>query len=99
MSKLSLSADSLTEGESLLHLFNLECQDPECEGLDCEHGCYKAVSENSHIELDNSDMIMLNIEFRTPKNFAFKKCVDESGISSKLPTRKSSAKTFLRIWQ
>ena len=40
-------------------------------------------------------MFMLNIEFPTPTNFFRKKCVDASGISLKLPTRKSSAKTIL----
>ena len=86
---------SLTENESRLHLFKLECQDPQCEGLECNHGGYKAANEGCHTELDNSDMYMLNIEFPTPINFVCKECVDVSGISSKLPTRKSSSKTIL----
>ena len=89
------STASLTEGESRLHLFKLEYQDPQCEGLDCNHGCYKAVIPSCRNELDNSDMFMLNVEFTTPVNFVCKKCVDASGISSKLFVRKSSAKTIL----
>ena len=85
----------LTEGDSLLHLLKLECQGEECEVLDCEHGCYKAVIGNCHKELDNSDMFMLNVEFPTPTNFVCKKCVDASAISSELFVRKSSAKTIL----
>ena len=90
------STASLTDGESLVHLLNLECQGPECECLDCEHGCYKAVNENCLIEPDNYDMFMLNIEFLSPANFVCKKCVDASGIASELLTRKSSAKTILK---
>ena len=82
------TAASLTEGESLLHLRKLECQGEECEGLDCERGCYKAVSENCLLALGNSGMFMLNIELPTPVNFVCKKCVDASGISPKLFTRK-----------
>ena len=67
MSQLSLSTSSLTDGESLLHLFKLECQDSECNGLNCNHGCYRAVNKECHIELDESDMYMLHIEFPTPK--------------------------------
>ena len=86
------TAASLTEGESLLHLFKLECRGKECEGLDSEHGCYTAVNENCRIELDNSDMFMLNIEFHSPVNFVCKKCVETSGISANLFARKSSTK-------
>ena len=93
------STASLTEGESLLHLFKLECQDPQCEGLDCNRGCYKSVIESCHIEVGNSDMCMLNIEFRNPVNFVCKKCVDVRGISLKLPRRKSPGRAFLMIWQ
>ena len=39
-------------------------------------------------------MSMLHIEFQTPLNSAFGKCIGESEISSKIPTRKSSTKTF-----
>ena len=95
MSQFSFSTASLKEDESLLHLRKLEWQDTQCEGLECNHGRYKAVSESCHTELDNSDMCMLNIEFPAPINFVCKKCVDVSGISSKLPTRKSSSKTIL----
>ena len=86
---------SLPDVESLLHLFKLEYRGPEFEGSDCERGRYKAVSENPHVELDNSDVSMLNIEFPTPINFFCKKCVDTSGIPSKLLTRKLSTKTIL----
>ena len=79
---------SLTEGASILHLFKLECQDPQFEGLDFNHGRYKAVSPSCRNELDNSDMFMLNIEFPTPINFVCKKCVGASGISPKLFIRK-----------
>ena len=96
MSQFSFSTASLKEDESLLHLRKLEWQDTQCEGLECNHGRYKAVSESCHTELDNSDMYMLNIEFPTPINFVCKECVDVSGISSKLPTRKSSTKTILK---
>ena len=44
---LRFSAASVTESESLLHLFKLDCHVPECEGLDCNHGCYKSVGESS----------------------------------------------------
>ena len=63
------STASLTEGDSLLHLFKLECQGPLREGLDCNHGCYKAANQSCHVELDNSDMFMLNIGFPIPGKF------------------------------
>ena len=74
----------IAENESLLHMFKLECQGPQCEGLDCNRGCYKEVNQSCHAELDNSDMFMLDIEFPAPGNFVCKKCVDASDISSKL---------------
>ena len=63
------ATSSLTEGESLLHLFKLEFPDPRCEGLDCNNGCYKAANQSCHAELDNSDMFMLNIGFPIPGKF------------------------------
>ena len=63
------SAASLTEEESLLRLFKIVCQGPECDGLNCNHGCYKAVNKDCHQLLDESDMFMLHIEFLTPIKF------------------------------
>ena len=74
-SKLCLPAASLTDGESLLHLLKLVCQDPECGGLNCNHGCYKEVNKDCHKILDESDMFMLHIEFSTPLNFVCEKCI------------------------
>ena len=85
---------SLAEGESLLHPFKLECQDPQGEGIERNRGCYKAVNPSCHIELDNSDMPMLQIEFHTPTNFVCRKCVGASNISPELYISKSSAKTM-----
>ena len=56
----------------------------------------EAASGNCHIELDNSDMFMSNIEFPTPTNTVGKKCGGACGISSKLRTRRSSTKTILK---
>ena len=60
---------SLTEEETLLHVFQLVCGDPSCEEPDCGRGVYKAVSKDCHKDLDESDMCMLFIEFPNPVNF------------------------------
>ena len=60
---------SLTEGESHIHLFKLVCRDPECDGLKCNHGCYKAVDKDCQKILDESDMFILHIVFPTPLIF------------------------------
>ena len=69
------TAESLAGGESLLHLFKLTCQGPQCEGLNCNHGRYKEVRKDCHKLLDESYMFMLHIEFPTPLNFVCKKCI------------------------
>ena len=61
---------SLTEDDPIIHLFKLECQDKEFEGLDCDRGFQKAANESCQTELDNSDMFMLNIEFPNPTNLS-----------------------------
>ena len=50
----------------------------------------KAVDEDRHKILDESDAFMLHIEFLTALNFVCEKCIGESEISSKIFTRKSS---------
>ena len=67
-------AASLTVGESLLRLFKLECQDPECNCLDWEYGCYKAVNKDCHTQLNESGGLMLQIEFPTPINLSGEMC-------------------------
>ena len=66
------TAASLTEGESILHLFKLTRQGPECDGLNCNLGCYKAVSKDCHKLLDEPDMFMLHIEFPIPVKFCLR---------------------------
>ena len=88
------SAASLKEDESLLRLFKLVCQGPECEGLNCNHGCYKAVDKDCHQILDESDMFMLHLEFPTPLNYVCEKFIGESEIPPEIFTRNSSAKTI-----
>ena len=78
-----------------MHLSKLECQDKNSEGLYCKHGCFKAVNPGCHIELDNSEMFMPQIEFPTPTNFVCRKCVDASEIAAEIFLRQSSAKTIL----
>ena len=78
-----------------MHLSKLECQDKNSEGLYCKHGCFKAVNPGCHIELDNSEMFMPQIEFPTPTNFVCRKCVEASDIPSEIFLRKSSSETTL----
>ena len=85
---------SLTEGESLLHLFKLECQGPKCADLDYKRGCFKAANQACRKILDESDMLMLHIENPTPINFPREKCIGASEISSKIFTSRSSTKTI-----
>ena len=47
------------------------------------------------MEIDNSDMFLLQLEYRNPINFVCKKCVDVSEIPNEISIRKSSAKTIL----
>ena len=85
---------SLTGDESILRVFKLVCQGPECGGLNCNHGCYKAGNEECRKILDEFDMFMLHIEFLTPLNFVGEKCIGGSEISSKISPRASSSKTI-----
>ena len=68
---------SLTEGESLLRLFLLTCQGPECEDLVCNHGRYKEVGKDCHKVLGETEMFTLRIEFPTPLNFLREKCFEK----------------------
>ena len=69
MSQFCLPSASLTDGESNLRPFKLVRKGPECEGLNCNHGCYKAVSADCQKILDESDVFTLRIGFPTPLNF------------------------------
>ena len=62
------SMASLTEGESTSRLFKLVCRGPKCAGLNCNHGCYKAVGEDRRKILDESDMFILHIVSPAPLN-------------------------------
>ena len=86
---------SLTDGESLLHASKLECQDIDGEWLDFDHGWPRAVNPDCHIGIDNSSILLPQLEFCAPVNFACKKCVDISEIPGKVPIRKSPIETIL----
>ena len=86
---------SLTEDESLLHTSKLERRDIDGEGLDCGHGWPRAVNPDCHIGIDNSAMLLPQLEVCAPVNFVCKKCVDISEIDGKVPIRKSPIDTIL----
>ena len=89
--------ESLTKDESLLLLFILTCENPDCADLVCDHGRYKAVRKDCRKVLDESDMFMMSIEFPTPLNSPRRKCFGKSEIYTKIFTRKSSLKTLETI--
>ena len=86
---------SLAEGESHIHISKLECQDNDCDGLDCNHGCFKSVNPMRRKELDDSEMLLPQLEPFTPINFVCKECIEVIEISRKISTMKSSAITIL----
>ena len=89
---LRFTTESLTSGESLLHLFALTRGAGNCEELICNHGSYKKANPKCHKVLDESDMAMLQIDLIAPLNFICEKCLDKSDMGSKLYDRKSSLK-------
>ena len=72
------STESLTGGESLLRLFILTCETLDCDDLACNHGCYKAASEDCHKVLEEPDMFLMFVEFPTPLNFLCGECFGKS---------------------
>ena len=83
-------------GASRLRVSELECHYGDCAGLDCTHGCFKAVNNECHKELDESEMFLPQLDFSAPVNSVCKKCVGAIEISNKISLRKSSAKTSLK---
>ena len=57
----------ITEGESLLHTSKLECHYDDCEGLDCNHGRFKAVSDERRKILDGSEMFLPQLDCFRPR--------------------------------
>ena len=81
MPKLPFSTESLTDGKSPLRISKLECQEDDCDGLDCNHGCFKAVNPNPRKELHDSEMLLPKLESRTPINFVCKEWLGVIAIS------------------
>ena len=55
------SAESLTKGESLLHLFILTCETLGCEDLVCDHGCeFEMKATNHKLSKEKSEQISEN---------------------------------------
>ena len=96
---LRFYTESLTNHESLLHLFILTCETLGCEDLVCGHGCYKAVNKDCRKVLEESDMFMMFIEFPVPLNSICKKCFGKSEMPTKISTRKSSLKNISNDFQ
>ena len=75
---------SLTDGESPVRRFKLVRQGPECDGLNCNHGRYKAINKICHKILDESGMFTSHVEFSTTLNFVCDICIGEGGISAEI---------------
>ena len=64
-----MPTSSLEEGESILRISKLECHYEDCEGLDCNHGCFEAVNPDRCKELDYSEMFLPQLDCFNPINF------------------------------
>ena len=69
------ATESLTKGESILHLFILTCDTMGCEELVCNNGIYKAVNPKCRKVLDGNDMFTMPIGFHAPINSICDKCL------------------------
>ena len=86
------TTDSLTEEESLLHMFLLTCGREGCEELVCDRGTFRAANPSCRKNLDESDMFMHFIDFLTPVNSPRLKCLEKGTMGAKLFRVKSSVK-------
>ena len=78
-------AESLTMGESPLHIFILTCETLGFEDLVCDHGCYKSANKDRHKVLDESEMFMMFVEFPTPLNLYARNVLKKVKFPRKYP--------------